>query len=127
RILELSLAGASVSKNGLSVSASGIEATLSNGAANALNAFFGVNLFSGGLAIGTVQTTVEFAEAILEGGRTELAFDPGAVAALTSLGITPTGTGAAVPTAAGLAFPITTGRLPVPSLPGLIGHQGGPQ
>jgi hypothetical protein len=127
RILELSLANASVSKGGLSASASGIEATLSNGAANALNATFGVSLFSGGLAIGTVDTTVTFAEAILEGGQTELAFDPGAVAALTSLGITPSGTGAAVPTAAGLAFPITTGRLAVPSLAGLIGHEGGIQ
>jgi hypothetical protein len=127
RILELSLAGASVSKDGLSVSASGIQATLSNGAANALNGFFGVSLFSGGLAVGTVQTTVDFAEAILEGGQTELALDPGAVAALTSLGIAPSGVGAAVPTAAGLAFPITTGRLAVPSLAGTIGHAGGIQ
>jgi hypothetical protein len=127
RLLELSLANASVSKDGLTVSASGIEATLSGGAANALNDYFGVNLFSGGLAIGTVETTVDFAEAILQGGQTELAFDPGAVAALTSLGIAPSGVGAAIPTAAGLAFPITTGRLAVPSLAGNIGHEGGIQ
>jgi hypothetical protein len=57
-IFDLSLAGAHISAKGHRVTVTGVGVTLDAGAAAALNAALGTNLFAGGLAIGTASTTV---------------------------------------------------------------------
>jgi hypothetical protein len=125
-IMRLNLRRARVASDGpLTKSARRITATLTGGAARALNRAFDVRLFAGGLRIGTVRTEVELADAVLAGGDTTLALDAGAADALRSLGITPGVVGAARAGDAGLAFPITGGRVDARTLAGEIAHSGG--
>ena len=125
-ILSLDLRSARVDARGpLTKTASRIGARLTPAAARALNRAFDVRLFAGGLRIGTVRTEVELADAILGGGATTLALDPGAASALQSLGITPGVVGRARAGSAGLAFPITGGKVDAATLAGEIRHAGG--
>ena len=117
-ILSLDLRRARVGSDGpLTKTASRIRASLTGGAARALNDAFDVRLFRGGLRLGTVRTEIELADAVLAGGATTLALDPGAAGALQSLNITPG--------VAGLAFPITRGKVDAATLAGSIEHAGG--
>ena len=125
-ILSLDLRRAKVGSDGpLTKTASRIRASLTSGAARALNRAFDVRLFRGGLRLGTVRTEVELADAVLAGGATTLALDPGAANALQSLNITPGVVGRARAGASGLAFPITGGKVDAGTLAGSIGHAGG--
>jgi len=125
-ILNLSLRTARVGRRGpLTKTASGIRATLTAGAARALNRAFHTRLFSAGLRLGTVRTEVELADAVFGGGDTTLALDQGAAQALQSLRITPGVVGDARAGSDGLAFPITGGRVDASSLAGAIAHSGG--
>ncbi len=58
----------------------------------------------------------------LKGGNTTLALDPGAASALESLGVTAAPVGPATASAAGLAFPITGGRLNAKTFAGSVTH-----
>jgi hypothetical protein len=58
-------------------------------------------------------------------GATTLALDAGTAAALTSLGLTVAPIGPATASGAGIAFPITTGRLNAKTYAGEIRHVGG--
>jgi hypothetical protein len=125
-VLSLSLRRARVAAGGpLTRSAARIRANLTSGAARALNRAFDVRLFAGGLRIGTVRTQVELGDAVLGGGATTLALDPGAASALSSLGITPGVVGRARAGASGLAFPVTGGKVDAGTLAGTISHAGG--
>ena len=125
-VLNLNLRRAKVGRRGpLTKTASGIRATLTAGAANALNQAFSTSLFRGGLAIGTVRTEIELGDAVFAGGATTLALDPGAASALQSLGVTPGVLAPATVGGAGLAFPITGGKVDAATLAGSIAHSGG--
>ena len=65
------------------------------------------------------------AQAELAGGDTILALDPGAGAALQSLGITAAPIDPASATGAGLLFPITGGKVNATTFAGSIRHSGG--
>jgi hypothetical protein len=61
----------------------------------------------------------------LKGGATTLTLDPGAVTALTSLGIAAAPLAPATADGADLRFPLTTGRVKAKTLAGKIRHVGG--
>jgi hypothetical protein len=125
-VLSLNLKRAKVGARGpLTKTAQGIRATLTAGAAKALNQAFSTSLFRGGLAIGTVRTEIVLADAVFDGGATSLALDPGAASALQSLGVTPGVLAPATAGSAGLAFPITAGKVDAKTLAGSIAHSGG--
>ncbi len=125
-ILNLDLSRAKVSARGpLTKSASRIRATLTRGAAKALNQAFSTTLFKGGLLLGTVRTEVALSEAVLGGGATTLPLDDGAAGALRDLNITPGVIGDATAGPQGLAFPITGGKVDAATLAGDITHSGG--
>lgn len=125
-ILNLNLGKAEVGGDGpLTKTASGIRATLTAGAARALNRAFRTRLFRAGLKLGTVRTSIDLADAVFKGGATTLALDPGAASALQQLGITPGVVGDATAGASGLAFPITGGKVNAETLAGQIAHSGG--
>ena len=101
-----------------------VETTLRPEAAAALNAAFGTHL-PGGVRIGRVDVRTQPSQVLLDGGATTLALDPGTAAALTSLGVTPSVIAPGTASAAGLAFPITGGRLAAGTFAGTIPHSGG--
>ena len=125
-ILSLGLDKAKVTDGGaVETRVSGITASLTAGAARALNAAFDTDLFAGGLRIGKVRSEVEFGEVIFRGGATNLVYDEGAVAALQQLNITPSAIAPATPGSQGAQFPITGGRVNAETLAGQISHSGG--
>jgi hypothetical protein len=125
-LLKLDLSSASVGRLGAATTIGGIEATLTREAAKALNATFGVSLFTAGLPIGTVAVKALPAEIAVTGGDTGLALDAGAVEALTSLGVSVGPIGPATAQEDGsLSFPITGGVLQPAALTGSIDHSGG--
>lgn len=124
-VLDLSLSRARVGRDGpLTKTASGIRATLTGGAAAALNRAFATRLFERGLPIGTVRTQIDLADAVLGGGVTTLSPDPVAGAALSALNITLGTVGSATAGAGGIGFPITGGKVDAMSLAGSIRHAG---
>jgi hypothetical protein len=125
-IASLSLRGARVGTDGpLTKTARNIRASLTAGAARALNRAFSTSLFAGGLRLGTVRTEIELGDAVFAGGATSLALDPGAASALQSLNITPGVIAPATAGSAGLSFPITGGTVDAATLAGEIAHSGG--
>jgi hypothetical protein len=100
------------------------RADLTPAAAAALNAAFGTDL-PGGVNIGRVDLKATPAQVLLAGGGTTLGLDAGTAKALTSLGVTPSVIAPGTATAAGLRFPITSGRLRVGTFAGTIAHSGG--
>lgn len=117
--------GSRVTRDGFGTRVRGVRATLSGTAAKALNATFGVKLFQRGLTIGTLDETIEPAEALWSGGSTALALDSGAAGALGSLGISAEPIGPATAGDGGLSFPITSGNSNLETLAGTIRHSGG--
>ena len=125
-VLSLSLADAKIRRRGLNTVVSGIRAVLSGQAAKALNAAFNTNLFAKGLPIGSVKVRTVPAQVELAGGATTLALDSGAANALQSLNISAAPVDPASAGSAGLAFPITGGKLGRERRsPGAIAHSGG--
>jgi hypothetical protein len=125
-LLKLDLGAASVGRLGAATTIGGVKASLTKEAAAALNATFGVSLFTKGLLLGTVAVKALPADIAVTGGATALALDPGTAAALTSLGITvaPIRPATAADDGA-LSFPITGGTLQPAALTGTISHSGG--
>ena len=123
--LRLSLANAKLKRTALGLKVTGVQAALTATAAGALNATFGVSLFSGGLVIGGVSVDARTARIALRGGATTLALDPGAASALQSLGVTAAPVDPATAGEGGIAFPITGGKLNGKTFAGSITHSGG--
>ncbi len=121
----LSLANAKVSRAGLGTNVAGVAVKLSRAGASALNKAFGVHAFARGLRIGTATVRATPAEIAFTGGATTLALDPGTAQALTSLGISAAPAAPASAGPAGLAFPITGGKVNARTLAGSITHSGG--
>ena len=77
-ILNLNLGKAEVGGDGpLTKTASGIRATLTAGAARALNRAFRTRLFRAGLKLGTVRTSIDLADAVFKGGAHDARARPG--------------------------------------------------
>jgi len=123
--LRLSLRRARVTRQGLGTTVSGIRAVLTGQAARALNAAFRTSLFSRGLPIGRVTVRARPSQAELAGGRTGLALDPGAAAALTAQGIQAAPIAPAFASGGELQFPITGGNVDARTFAGRINHSGG--
>lgn len=124
-VLSLNLAKAKVSRRGFGFKVTGVRAVLAGQAAKALNAAFGVDLFSRGLPIGKVSVRADAAEVAMAGGSTALQLDPGTAGALESLGVTPGVVEPASVGSDGLNFPITGGKLNAKTFAGKIRHSGG--
>ena len=112
---------------------SGVKLTLSDTAAAALNATFGVDAFGEGLAIAdaTVRTKAS-ARSVrvpmklsLRRGFTTVALDPGTAGVLADNGVKVQPIGSARPGVSGVSFPITRGTLANGTLAGEIKHRGG--
>ena len=126
-VLRLDLSKASIAAPGpLTKTAANVRATLTAMAARALNGAFHTRLFKRGLAIGTVRTSLDLRDAVLGGGVTTLAPDPGAAAALASLNISLGTVGAATLGPDGIGFPISApySKVDAGSLAGSINHYG---
>lgn len=122
----LDLSRAEVARDGLGTEVTGVIVRLTQKGATALNRAFGTRALKSGLRLGTASVSATPAQLAFAGGQTELALDPGAAAALNSLGITAAPTQAATVTDAGtIAFPITRGAVDLATLAGQIRHDGG--
>lgn len=124
-LLALDLSRAKASRAGVDSVVSGIRASLTAGAARALNATFRVHLFRGGLRMGTVTLRATPKTLALSGRTTSLALSSGAASALQSLGVAASPLAPATAGSGGLAFSITGGRLDAKTLAGSITHSGG--
>ena len=124
-VLSLNLSKAKIKRPGLGTTVTGVRAVLAGQAAKALNAAFGVKLFTKGLPIGKVTVKANPAEVALAGGSTALQLDAGAAAALTSLGVTAGVVAPATVESDGLNFPITGGKVNAKTFAGSIRHSGG--
>lgn len=119
-LLTLDTDRARITRSGLDYRISGVRVALTAAAANALNATFHTSLFKRGLELGSVTVRARPSSVELTGGATTVTLDPGAGAALQSLGI------AAAPIGSdSLDFPITGGRLNARTFAGTIAHSGG--
>lgn len=126
RIHIATLTGARVSRDGFNTNVTGLRARLTQKAARALNAAFGVRAFKRGLALGTVSVRSKTAETdIAAKGATALALDPAALQAIVGLGITPGVVGPATLEGATASFPITGGAAELDLDPALVTHAGG--
>jgi hypothetical protein len=126
RVHLLELSGARVSRSGFNTNVSGLRARLTQKAASALNATFGVRAFKKGLRLGTANVRSRTDEADIRArSATSLEIDPGALAALTSLGIAPGVIAPATLTGTTAAFPISGGQVKLNLSAGTIRHGGG--
>ncbi len=117
---------AKITRNGLGTTVSNVSLHLSAAGAAALNKTFHVKAFKPKLKLGTLTIKATPAEVAFAGGQTDLAVDPGALSALTSLGITPGLAGDAKANADGtFGFPIAGGKVDAKTLAGSIPHTGG--
>jgi hypothetical protein len=125
-ILKLRAGNARVRRSATTTRLSGVRAELTGKAARALNAALHTTLFRKGIRLGTATIDADLAQLAITGGATSLAVDAGALAALTSLAITP---GLVAPASVGsdgsFAFPITRGTVDAATLAGRVRHSGG--
>lgn len=126
RIHIATLSGARVSRAGFNTNVSNLRARLTQKAAGALNGAFGVTAFKRGLALGrvTVRSQTDETEIAAE-GATALTIDPGALQALTSLGIAPGVIGPATLAGTTASFPIRGGQAQLDLSRAAIRHSGG--
>lgn len=117
---------ARIARDGLTTTVSGVQIRLGARGARALNRAFHVRAFSPRLVLGTATIRARSEQVAFAGGRTDLALDPAAGAALTSLGVAPGLVGDARANADGsFAFPITGGKVNAQTLAGDVRHSGG--
>jgi hypothetical protein len=117
---------ARIARDGLTTTVSNVQIRLSARGATALNRAFGVRAFTSRLVLGTATIRARSQQVAFAGGRTDLALDPAAGAALTSLGVAPGLVGDARANADGsFAFPITGGKVNARTLAGDVRHSGG--
>ncbi len=117
---------ARIARDGLTTTVSNVRIALSPRGARALNRAFGVRVFTSRLVLGTATIRARSEQVAFAGGRTDLALDPAAGAALASLGVTPglVGDAAANPDGS-FGFPITGGKVAAATLAGDVRHSGG--
>jgi len=117
---------ARIARDGLTTTVSNVRIRLSPRGARALNRAFHVRAFTPSLVLGTATIRARSEQVAFAGGRTDLALDAAAGAALASLGVTPglVGPAAANPDGS-FAFPITGGKVNAESLAGDVRHSGG--
>ena len=126
RVHLLQLTGARVSRSGFNTNVSGLRARLTQKAASALNATFGVRAFKKGLRLGTARVRSQTDEAdILADSATSLEVDPAALEALASQGIAPGVIAPATLAGTTARFPITGGQVKLDLSAGTIRHSGG--
>jgi hypothetical protein len=126
RVHLLKLTGARVSRSGFNTNVSGLRARLTQKAAAALNATFGVTAFEPGLRLGTARVRSQTDEADVRArSATSLEIDAGALAALTSLGVAPGVIAPATLAGTTASFPITGGQVKLDLSAGTIRHSGG--
>ena len=126
RVHLLELRGARVSRSGFNTNVRGLRARLTQKAASALNTTFGVHAFRKGLRLGTASVRARTDEADIRArSATSLEIDPGALSALTSLGIAPGVIAPATLTGTTAAFPISGGQVKLDLSAGTIRHRGG--
>ena len=126
RVHLLELTGARVSRSGFNTDVGRLRARLTQKAASALNATFGVRAFKKGLRLGTASVRARTDEAdILARSATSLAIDAGALQALTSLGIAPGVIAPATLEGTTARFPIAGGQVKLDLSSGTIRHRGG--
>ncbi len=126
-LLNLDLSKAAVLRRGpggVQTWAVRVDTSLHPVAARALSAAFGTTIRAG-VRIGRADVRTSPAQLALRGGATTLNLDPGTAAALTSLGVAPSVVEPASDSAAGLAFPVTGGRVSTGTFAGRILHSGG--
>jgi hypothetical protein len=115
-----------ISRSGFGTNVRGLTARLNRTAANALNATFGVHAFRRGLALGKVRVSAKpSATELLARGATALTIDPGALAAITGLGIAPGVIAPATLAGTTASFPITGGKAALDLSSALVMHSGG--
>jgi hypothetical protein len=119
-LLTLDTSKAKIARSGLDTRITGVRVRLTSAAAKALNTSFSTHLFKRGLQLGTVAVTAKPKTVDLTGGATTVTLDPGAAAALQSLGVSATPIGSDA-----LSFPITGGTLDAKTFAGTITHSGG--
>lgn len=124
-VFTLDTSKAKVKRSGVGTTISGVRLKLSGKAAAALNGAFGVKLFAQGLVVGKATVKATPAQVLLAGGSTALALDPGAAAALASLGVEASLVDPATAAADGFNFPITGGKLAAKTFAGSVSHSGG--
>jgi hypothetical protein len=129
-ILTLDLSALAADRTNGAITLTGVGLKLTATAAGALNQAFGTTAFSEGLLLGSAAVRANpparsAASSSRTYGATSLRLDPGAVAALTGLGVTPAPIAPAAATSTGeLAFPITNPPFSA-LLSGTIRHSGG--
>ena len=128
-ILSIDLSALKTDTTGGTITLTGAALKLTAAAAGALNQAFGTTAFTEGLTLGTATVRANppaaQAAAVRTYGATTLALDPGAVAALTGLGVAPAPIAPATALPSGeLAFPITNAPFAA-LLSGTIRHSGG--
>ena len=124
-VFSLDTGKAKVKRNGIGTTIGGVRLKLTGKAAAALNGAFGVKLFAKGLVVGKATVKAAPAQVLLAGGSTALALDPGAAAALASLGVEASLVDPATAAADGFNFPITGGKLNAKTFAGSVAHSGG--
>ena len=119
-LLNVDTSRAKITRVGLDTRITRVRVSLTGAAARALNTTFSTHLFRAGLELGSVTVRATPETVSLASGTTTVALDPGAGAALQSLGI------AAAPIGSdALAFPITGGTVNAKTFAGSITHSGG--
>jgi len=116
---------ARIARDGLTTTVSNVQIRLSPRGARALNRAFGVRAFTSRLVLGTATIRARSEQVAFSGGRTDLALDPAAGAALASLGVTPGLIGATANPDGSFGFPITGGKVNAETLAGDVRHSGG--
>ncbi len=132
-LFDVDLSGLQVGSEKGKTILSGVKLTLSDTAAGALNATFGVNAFAEGLAIADAAVTTYARERTvrvpnklrLYRGVTTVALDPATAGVLTDNGVAVAPVGRASAGVSGISFPITRGKVETATLAGKIGHRGG--
>jgi hypothetical protein len=132
-LFDLDVSGLKVTSEKGKTVISGVKLTLTDTAAGALNATFGVEAFGEGLAIGdaTVKSyarasTVRVPDKLrLFRGWTTVALDPATAGVLTDNGVAVAPVGTAKAGVSGVSFPITWGKVATDTLAGRIAHRGG--
>ncbi len=128
RIIDLDVRNAAVIRRGpgkVNTWLVRVNANLSATGAAALNQAFDTNLFQRGTPIGRVDVRSTPGELLLRGGQTTLQVSPTTAGALTSLGVAAGPVAPATAGSAGLAFPVSAGKVARQGFAGRIDHTGG--
>lgn len=120
----LDLSKVKTARSGIGTKLTRVGLQLTPAGARALNRSFRVKAFQAQGRLGSVAIIAVPSQAVFTGGNTALALDPGAVSALSSLGVEPGLEGGFVRADGAYSFPITEGKLDARTLIGTVQHGG---